>query len=388
MRFRNTIAATVDRALHTTAVQPPYVVRPEVAAFHRSIPVVDLLVGTVLFRPTFLARRRRGHVDLPRLVDGGVNLAGMSIAARYPDDRGVLSSPHLWSLGLPARALGSGMATMAALGARIESWAAASGGRLVLVRSAPDLDAVLPAQPSGQAVPRDSPFAQPELPAAPRPVGLFLGAQGGHGLDGEVGNVARLYALGVRMIALAHVMDGPLAGSGSGRRAGGLTGLGRETVEACERAGVLVDLAHMSSTGIRETVPSLHRPFVLSHTGFVERCGTASRWRRYSAATRNVATADARLVADAGGVVGVTYATQLLGGERLADLVDTIRWAIDTLSPEHVALGSDLDGALRAVIDVAGTPLVTQGLLDAGVRPDDVAAVMGGNALRVLRSVL
>jgi microsomal dipeptidase-like Zn-dependent dipeptidase len=154
-----------------------------------------------------------------------------------------------------------------------------------------------------------------------------------------------------------------------------------------ERIGIVVDLAHMSSAAIRDTAPLLRRPFFLSHTGFVERCSSRG-WRRYSAATRNVSMADARLVAEAGGVVGVVFATQLLGGDSPDDLVDTLRFAVDAFGRKHVALGSDLDGALRSVIDAARYPLLTQGLLDAGMSRKDVAAVMGGNAVRVLRAVL
>jgi microsomal dipeptidase-like Zn-dependent dipeptidase len=357
----------VDRALHTTALRPPYVVRPDVAAFHRSIPVVDLLVGTVLFRRGFLTRSSHGHVDLPRLRDGGVNLVAMSVATRFPDLLGTLSAPHFASLGIPSHALHRGMATASALLERVAAWERRAGGGVRIVRSASDLEAVL--GPGG-------------------PVGLLVALQGAHALDGNLENLAPLHALGVRMLAPAHVMDNAYTGSGTGRLAGGLTPAGRALLPALERGGIVVDLAHMSSPAIRDAVPLLRRPFVLSHTGFVDRAGRRSRWRRYSAATRNVATDDARIVAAAGGVIGVTYATQLLGGDTVGELVDTIRWAVDVVGPAHVALGSDLDGGLRAVIDVAGTPLITQGLLDAGVPRDQVAAVMGGNAVGILRAVL
>jgi membrane dipeptidase len=360
------IARVVDRLLNTMAVAGPCPVRHEVAAFHGSIPVVDLLVGTVLFRRGFLGRRRHGHVDLPRLRQGGVNLVGLSVATRFPDLQGSLSTPHLMSLGVPWSTLRKGTATTEMLIARIDGWAERSRGRLQVVRTRADLDAVL--QPNG-------------------PTGAFIGLQGAHALDGDLANLGRLRDRGVRMLAPAHVMDNTWVGSGTGRRAGGLTPKGRTLIAELERSRVLVDLAHMSPRGLRDSVPLLHRPFVLSHTGFVERCSRPG-WRRYSAATRNVATEDARLVASSGAVVGVVDSTSLLGGSSVTDLVDTIRWAIDELGPEHVALGSDHDGALRSVLDASGTPLITQGLLDAGVAADDVAAVMGGNALRVLRNVL
>ena len=328
---------------------------------------MDLLVGTVLFRRTILQPLGHGHVDLPRLQAGGVRLAGMSIATRFPNLRGTLSTPHFLSLGVPPRVLRSDIAIARFLIGRIDGWAAASGGTFAVVRTRRDLEAVL--APHG-------------------PVGAFVGIQGAQALEGNPANVRRLHELGVRMLSLAHVMDNPMAGSGTGRRAGGLTPLGQRALVEMERAGVLVDLAHGSSATIRETIEVATRPPVLSHTGFTDLASRRSRWRRYSAASRNVRVADARRVAEAGGLVGISAAVQLLGGESVGDLVDTLRFAIDELGAAHVGLGSDLDGALRAVIDAAGMPRIADGLLRAGVAGPDVAAVMGGNAIRLLRRAL
>ena len=55
---------------------------------------------------------------------------------------------------------------------------------------------------------------------------------------------------------------------------------------------------------------------------------------------------------------------------------------------QHVALGSDFDGATRTVFDTTGLALITQGLLDAGFSEDDIAAIMGGNVLRLLQAEL
>jgi membrane dipeptidase len=345
----------------------PHAVRPEVLEFHRSIPVVDLVVGTVLFRRGLLASRSIGHVDLPRLVAAGVDLVGLTLATRFPNLRGTLSGPHFRSLGISA----DGNANMPLASAFIErmgAWAADSDGRLELVGSGRDIRAIQAAN-SG---------------SGSRVVRAFVGVQGGHVLDGDPANVERLAARGVRMLALAHVMDNELVGSSTGVAAGGLTGLGRAVVAELERASVVVDLAHMSSAGIADTVPLLRKPFIVSHTGFRDRAGGRSRWRRYGAASRNLSREDVRAIADAGGVIGVTLSTQLLGGRDLGSVLDGFAYAADVAGPEHVALGSDFDGALETVFDVTGLPLVTQGLLERGFSRQDVAAVMGGNALRVM----
>jgi len=203
-----------------------------------------------------------------------------------------------------------------------------------------------------------------------------------------VTNLARLRELGVRMFAPAHVMDNALVGSGTGRRAGSLTGFGREVLAELEAQSILVDLAHMSVPGIDASVDVLHRPFVLSHTGLTDIAGRRSRWRRYSAATRNVPAAAAAEVGRAGGVVGVVLATQLLGGSDMGAGVRTIKATLAAAGEDHVAIGSDMDGALRELIDVEGLPALTSALLEAGLSQRTAAGVMGGNAAELLRRVL
>jgi membrane dipeptidase len=351
-----------DRALNRTVGSPLPPVRPDVAAFHETMPVVDLLVGTLLFRRSIGRALAHGHLDLPRARAGGLDLAGFTIATRFPDERGLLSTPHFATLGLaPWRRRPIDL--VAAFVRRLEGWAADSGGDLVLARTRQDL----------QAVGHDGALR------------AFIGVQGGQAVGGDLRNLARLRFLGVRMLGLAHVMDSDLAGSGSGRGAGGLTGFGREAVAECEAQGILVDLAHASPAAIREAVPLLRRPFLVSHTGFTSVAGTASRWRRYSPATRNLADAEARLVAEVGGLIGVTLATPLIGGATMEAVVRTFHHALALAGPTGVALGSDFDGALPMPFDVRGLPALTQALLDSGLGLDVVAAVMGGNALRVLR---
>jgi microsomal dipeptidase-like Zn-dependent dipeptidase len=354
------VSRAVDRLLHTVALPPPYEVRPDVLAFHRSVPVVDLLVGSVLFRRGFIARRRHGHVDLPRLLEGGVDLVGLSIATRFPDRRGSLSRIHFRSLGVPTAALSSDMAPVEHFVDRIRGWARASGGRLRVVSGGADVG------------------------AAGGGVRAFVGVQGAHVLEGEPRNVERLHALGVRMLALAHVMDNEVIGSGTGRGAGGLSGLGREVVAECERVGIVVDLAHASVAGIRDVLRVARRPPVVSHTGFTALAGGASRWRRYSPATRNLPDEVVRDVADAGGLIGVTLSTQLLGGSSVESVVRAFAHGCEVAGPERVAIGSDFDGALRMPWDATGMPLLTQGLLDAGFGQEVVAGILGGNALRAL----
>ncbi len=326
-------------------------------------------MGSALFRDSFV-HGGRGHVDLPRLRSVGYGVVGLTVATTWPDVGGSLSRWHFRSLGLPGPAVGSRMAIANWVIDRIERWCAESDGQLVVVRSARDLEVCL---------------------AENGPVGVLLGVQGGHVLEGDAGNVARLRERGVRMFAPAHVMDNDVVGSGTGRVAGGLSAFGGEVVAELEAHGVIVDLAHMSLAGIEQTLPLLTRPFVLSHAALRDesaRSGRAGRLWRYNAATRNVPETVAQEVGARGGLFGVVMATQLLGGTTLNSAARMIRRALDAAGDGNVAIGSDMDGALKMLIDAEGLPALADALLAAGVSTDVTSGVIGGNAARFLRASL
>ena len=175
-------------------------------------PAVDLLVGSVLFRDAFLSGGR-GHADLPRLSATGYRVVGLTVATTWPDVEGSLSRWHFRSLGLPSSAVRSPFAVARWLIGRIEHLCAASDGKLVVIRTSNDLDLCL---------------------ADGGPVGILLGVQGGHVLEGDLRNVGRLRELGVRMFAPAHVMDNDVVGSGTGKRAAGVTDFGHAVIQELE----------------------------------------------------------------------------------------------------------------------------------------------------------
>jgi microsomal dipeptidase-like Zn-dependent dipeptidase len=295
---------------------------------------------------------------------------GLTVATSWPDVRGSLSRWHFRSLGLPRSAVRSRMAIADWLIGRIERWAAESGGRMVIVRSRDDLEPCLSAR---------------------GPVGIILGVQGAHVLDGRVVNVARLRERGVRMFAPGHVMDNDAVGSGTGRRAGGLSEFGRELLAALQDQQVIVDLAHMSERGIEQALPLLRGPFALSHSG-IRPAGALLKGRkglrRYNASSRNISPQIAQEVGKRGGLIGVVLSTQLLGGSTLSDARAMFQRAVEHAGADNVAIGSDMDGALRMVVDVEGLPALTEALLDSGMSTQLVSGIIGGNAVRFLRASL
>jgi microsomal dipeptidase-like Zn-dependent dipeptidase len=240
---------------------------------------------------------------------------------------------------------------------RIHGWADGSGGQALVVRSQADLERCL--APGG-------------------PFGILIGVQGGHVLERDLANIARLRAAGVRLFAPAHVMDNALVGSGTSRLAGELTDYGRAVLSELEAQSIVVDLAHMSVAGVDAALPLLSRPFTLSHAGLSD----------IAALKRNVPAALVARVGAAGGLFGVVLSTRLLGGSTLAAAVRAFRAAIDAAGAAHVGLGSDMDGALKMLIDVHGLPALAGALLEAGLDQSTVSGVMGGNAATLLRAAL
>ena len=158
----------------------------------------------------------------------------------------------------------------------------------------------------------------------------FAGIQGGQVVAPDLARIERLARRGVRMLGFAHVMDTPLAGSGTGRAAGGLTALGREAVAEAERVGVLVDIAHASVPAIDDALrPRDGRSSSATpgsrHWLTAAAGGAVTRRRRATCPTGSSARP-----ARQGALVGVTFATDLVG-RRL----DGGRGALD--HPRHRA---------------------------------------------------
>jgi membrane dipeptidase len=187
-----------------------------------------------------------------------------------------------------------------------------------------------------------------------------------------------LAAAGFRMMAPTHFFDTDIGGSAHGVTKGGLTAKGREWVRALEERKVLVDLAHASPQTIDDVLALARRPVVVSHTGVRGTCDNR----------RNLSDAQLRAVARTGGVVGIGFwDTAVCGGDARA-VARAIGHAVRVAGADHVGLGSDFDGAVTTPFDASGLPQVTQALLDAGMAEDDIARVMGGNVVRLLRQSL
>jgi microsomal dipeptidase-like Zn-dependent dipeptidase len=219
---------------------------------------------------------------------------------------------------------------------------------------------------------------------------VVLGIEGADALGHDVDLVDAWHQRGVRLIGLVHLGDNTLgttclpwqayAGPLPVRRRTetGLTALGRRVVARTNQLGVVVDVAHSDRATVLDAAALTTAPIVSSHTGA----------RALQDFARYLTDDELRAIAGTGGLVGLwPYRNRRLGVRDLADLVGHARHLADTIGPEHLALGTDMNGLPGAMAGFGGEadlPKVTGALLDAGFDHAEVIGIVGGNALRVL----
>lgn len=328
---------------------------PEARAIHAACPAIDLHDDVLMWarwagydiakrhRPPLPNSRWVGHVDLPRLEEGGVGAQFF----------GLVSLP-LFGQGGCFRAINEQIDIL-------DRFVAAHADRMRKVRTAEGVGA---ANRAGT-------------------VAALLGIEGAHALEGNADNVAHFARRGVRYLGLSHFSanEACFPAKGRGRDdSQGLTRHGNDVVEACLAHGVIVDLAHINKKGFLDacvTARVYGKPVIVSHTGVI---GAHEHWR-------NIDDDQLRAVASTGGAVGIIFVPNFLGGPGIDAVVKHIRHVCNVVGEDHVALGSDYDGMVTPpaeLADISMLPNLTDGLIAAGWSINRIEKILRGNALRVL----
>jgi membrane dipeptidase len=363
-----TVGANVERFANRVSGPPLPAVSTSTSEVHRASLVVDLHADSLLWGRDLTRRASVGHVDLPRLREGNAALQVFTTVTRFPVtasiERTDPRSPDAITLlalanGWPWRTVGSLTERVLYQAGRLRDLAA-KDGHLIVVESRDDLDHLLAQRAADR-----------------RWLGALLGIEGAHALDRDSA-LDEAFAAGVRLIGLAHFFDNDYAGSAHGTEKGGLTERGRELVAKMEQRGIVVDLAHASPATIRDVLALVRKPPIVSHTGVKATCDNP----------RNLSDEQLRGIAAAGGVIGIGYWPTAVCGDTPAAVARAIRHAIGVVGDEHVALGSDFDGAVTTPFDTSRLDALTEAMLEAGIAERSAQRVLGENALRVLRERL
>lgn len=349
--------------------KPLIPVSAEARALHRTLQIVDLHSDTLMWDRDLLKRARRGHEDLPRLAEGNVTLQLLSSVTKTPRGQNYDANggdtdnitPLVIAQLQPLRTWHSLLERSLYHGEKLDRAVAHSGGALAKVTDRASLDALLGARS------RPNP-----------PVGAMLTIEGLQDLEGKAENLDRLYAAGFRVASMAHFFDNDLAGSMHGLNKGGLTPFGRQIMRAMEDKGMVVDIAHCSHACVADILAAARRPVISSHGGVQATCKV----------NRNLTDDEIRGLARTGGVIGVGYWDGAVCDTDPRATARAMQHIKQLVGVQYIALGSDYDGATTVRFDTSQLVQVTQALLDEHFTPDEIRAVMGGNALRVLRAGL
>lgn len=327
----------------------------EARALHAEVHVLDLHADTAKLmdklgydlavrhdRPMPRRVNYIGHVDLPRMREGG--MAGQFFS--------------FWTAPYPER--GCAKAVASQLDA-LDRAMSAHPADLTWTRTGADVRA---AKAAGR-------------------LAALGGIEGGQALEGDLETIEAFSRRGVRYLGLLHFSENAIGRPAKGKGAdatAGLTAFGRDVVRECERTGVIVDLAHINRRGFFDALELATVPPIVSHTGVL---GVHAHWR-------NIDDEQIRAIADKGGCVGIIFARRFLGGASIDAVVDHLLHVIDVAGEDVPALGSDFDGFVvppAGLEDIAAMPNLTVALSRRGVPTRVLEKILGGNVLRVLDAV-
>lgn len=288
---------------------------------------------------------KRGHVDIPRMREGGVAL--QTFAAFVS----------------PTVASGQAFETAISKLDAIQELCARHPDHLQLVRTSRDAEAA----------------------AAAGHIGVLLAVENGYAIQESLDKLAELARRGVRILTLVHARNTTWAASCTDNNApfDGLSEFGERVVDAMEELGILVDVSHCNEAAFWKVARRARVPFVASHSNARALCDHP----------RNLTDDQIRAIADANGVIGINFCPDFLelphDGRRVT--AETVANHIDHIlklaGDDHLAFGSDFDGIPGTPGDVTGSdgyPVVIDVLRTRGYGEETIRKLCWENVMRLL----
>lgn len=215
---------------------------------------------------------------------------------------------------------------------------------------------------------------------------IALSAEGADFLEGDLAYLELARTQGLVHLQLVHYYTQSLIGDISTQepRHGGLARFGKDLVRACNRLGILVDIAHCSAAAMEHALEISTRPMVYSH-GHIS--ADLPRPAQAGVHARAIHAPIARKLVEKGGVVGLW--PNGLAFPNLDFYADELVRMVKSLGAAHVGIGSDLNGIVRTIMPGYAQFAALEDLLaQRGLGDGDIRAVLGGNYVRVLSQSL
>ncbi len=361
--FFKILPVTVDKKMNVVFDHAPYEVSQAAKDLHANLRVADLHADTLLWKRDPSKRQTRGQTDFPRLRDGSVALQVFSTVTFVPknlnENSNTTDSDQMVLLtaaqGWPKRTHHSIYERALYQAERLHKAQEAANGDFVIAKTKADLKKALQDRQANKNV----------------LVGV-LATEGAHPLEGKIENLDNLYDAGFRMIGLQHFFDNELGGSLHGATKSGLTPFGKQVVKAVVEKGMMIDVAHSSVKVVEDVLAVTDAPMVISHTGIVSLCNHPKR---------NIPDRLMHQITERGGLIGVGYWEMAVCDTSPEGVAKMLIHGAKTFGVDHIALGSDFDGAVKTAFDTSELVAVTNALLKQGMSEADIAKVMGENQI-------
>ena len=364
----------IEKSINTVVASPPYEISAAAQKKHDGLIIMDWHSDSLVWNRDLLKRADSGHMDIPRLAEGNVAIQMFTAVTKFPrghnyesntaesDQITLLAMAQLW----PPATWSSLYERALYQSRKLHDFASRAPERLKIIRTQKDLIAALQMR------------SKTNSNGADKLVLGLLGIEGCHCLEGKLENVKGLYDAGYRMISLHHFFDNELGGSLHGVSREGLNEFGRQVVRELERLEIIIDVAHSAPEVVDDVLAIAKRPVVVSHTGVYGVCRSK----------RNLSDEQMQRIAAKGGLICIGYWKGAVCDIRPQRIVKTLRYAIALVGEDHVALGSDFDGATTTAFDTSELAVLTQEMMEYGFSDTEIAKVMGGNSVKFLSSYL
>lgn len=320
-------------------------------------PVADFLNGDA-----------GGHLDLPRMIKGGLKGGFFAIFTPSPEDADLdddedMNPPPANTVGQ----IGALNATigMASILFRIEG---RSEGRFKVCRSVADIRNAV----------------------ADGKIAAIFHIEGAEAIDPELKSLDVLHQAGLRSIGLVWSRDNafghgvPFKFPSSPDTGPGLTEAGKALVRRCNELKIMVDVSHLNEKGFWDVARHSTAPIVATHSNAHALC----------ASSRNLSDDQLKIIGKTGGMVGLNFANGFLradGRWQSENGLDTMLRHLDHLmkmaGEDHVGLGSDFDGARipSQIGDVTGLPRLVETMSAHGYGDELAQKLCSENWMGVLQ---
>jgi membrane dipeptidase len=319
----------------------------------------------------FLTRQSDGHLDLPRALDGGLKGGMFAMMARpeHPplDDLTITENSYEVRLAEPLDAAYAKLKVREQLTA-LKRLEVRADGRVRIATNVDQIDTITSA---GSLV-------------------VVLHVEGADGIDVDLLELEHLYDAGLRSLGLVWSRPNifghgvPFAWPRSPDTGPGLTPIGEGLVRACNRLGVMIDVSHLNERGFWDVARLSSAPLVATHACVHAICPS----------TRNLTDRQLDAIGESDGIVGVNLCVNDVRPDAHPDedtpllmLTRHFQYLVDRIGIDHVAIGSDFDGAMipAAIKDASGLPNLIAALRATGFDDDCVRKIAFDNWMRVFR---